>query len=75
MPEKREVQMPNIEKLSISIKKGLARISFEAAASPELLKLIHLQGGGSPIDVVFSSPQAEFDLIITVVDRNGEIKN
>ena len=70
------VEIPNIDKLGISIKKGAVHISFEViAAGPDLLKLIYLQANARPLNVIIESPQAEFDLKITEVNVNtGVIK-
>ena len=70
------VEIPNIDKLGISIKKGAVKISFEVIApGPDLLKLIYLSGTARPLNVVIESPQAEFDLKITEVNiETGEVK-
>ena len=70
------VEIPNIDKLGISIKKGAVRISFEVvAAGPDLLKLIYLQSTARPLNMILESPQAEFDLKIMEVNvKNGEVK-
>jgi len=70
------VEIPNIDKLGISIKKGAVRVSFEVvAAGPDLLKLIYLQANARPLNVIIESPQAEFDLRVEEVNtKTGEIK-
>ena len=70
------VEIPNIDKLSISIKKGAAKISFEVTTpGPELLRLIYLQATSQPLNAVIESPQAEFDLKISTVSvKTGEVK-
>ena len=69
------VKMDNIDKLSISFKKGVARISFEVPTpGPEILKLVYLQGTANLLNAVIESPQAEFDLNITQVKiKTGEV--
>ncbi len=68
------VEIPNIDNLAISIKKGAVRISFEVSAPGiELLKLIHLQLTAHPLRAIIESPQAEMDLKITQVNlKTGE---
>lgn len=75
MNECPRVEMPNIDKLSISFKKGVAKISFEVPTpGPELLKLIYLQGTANLLNAVIESPQAELDLRITTVKvSTGEV--
>lgn len=78
MPENYpRVELPNVDKLGISIKKGAARISFEVAApGPDLLKLIWLQATARPLNVIIESPQAEMDLKIVEVNiKTGEVVN
>ena len=68
------VEMQNIDKLSISFKKGVARISFEVLPSHDMLKLIYLQGTTSSLNAVIESPQAEMDLQITPINlKSGEV--
>ena len=69
------VELQNIEKLSISFKKGEAKISFVVPQpGPEILKLVYLQGTANLINAVIESPQAEFDLKITPVRiSTGEV--
>ena len=69
------VEMQNIEKLSISFKKGAAKVSFEVPTpGPEMLKLVYLQGTANLLNAVIESPQAEFDLKITPVNvKTGEV--
>ena len=68
------VEMQNIDKLSISFKKGVARISFEVLPSHDMLKLIYLQGTTSSLNAVIESPQAEMDLKITPINiKTGEV--
>lgn len=68
------VEIPNIDNLAISFKKGAARISFEVSAPGiELLKLIHLQLTAQPMRAIIESPQSEMDLKITSVNlKTGE---
>ncbi|MDP2729150.1 MAG: hypothetical protein Q8O55_01550 [Dehalococcoidales bacterium] len=70
------VEIPNIDNLGISFKKGAAKISFEVTApGHDLLKLIYFQATARPLNVVFESPQAEMDLQITEVNlKTGEVK-
>jgi len=70
------VEIPNIEKLSISSKKGSVRVSFEVPyPGPEILKLIFMQGKAAPMTAIIESPQAEFDIVLTQVEvATGEIK-
>ena len=69
------VEIPNIDKLSLSFKKGVARISFEVTApGHEILKLIYLQATAQPLNAIIESPQAEMDLKITPVNlKTGEV--
>jgi len=67
------VEMQNIDKLSISFKKGVARISFEVLPSHDMLKLIYLQGSANSLNAIIESPQAEMDLKITSINlKTGE---
>lgn len=68
------IEISKIDKLGISFKQGVAKISFEAPMpGPELLKLIYMQAKRQPMIVIFESPQAQMDLIITpVVIKSGE---
>jgi len=70
------VEIPNIEKLGISSKKGSVKISFEVLyPGPEILKLIYMQGMAAPMNVIIESPQSQFDLVMTQVDvGTGEVK-
>ena len=72
-----KVEMQNIDKLSISFKKGVAKVSFEVPTpGPEILKLVYLQGTANLINAIIESPQAEFDLVITPVNiKTGEVQN
>lgn len=68
------VEMQNIDKLSISFKKGVARISFEVLPSHDMLKLVYLQGTANLLNAVIESPQAEMDLKITPINlKSGEV--
>ena len=69
------VEIPKIEKLGISFKQGVAKISFEVPMpGPELLKLIYMQATAQPLTAVIESPQAEMDLIIKSVNiKTGEV--
>ncbi|OGN92331.1 MAG: hypothetical protein A2Z75_04450 [Chloroflexi bacterium RBG_13_50_10] len=71
------VEIQQIEKLGISFKQGVARISFEVALpGPELLKLIYMQATAVPMSAVIESPQAELDLVLTTVNvKTGEVVN
>ena len=71
-----QVELPNIEKLKLSVEKGIARISFQVTTpGPGILKLMYLQANAQPLNVVFESPQAEMDLqLIPVSLKTGEIK-
>lgn len=70
------MEIPNIEGLSISFKKGKAKVSFEVPApGPEMLKLVYLGAAARPLKVIFESPQAEFDLKVqTVKVETGEVQ-
>ena len=70
-----KVEMQNIDKLSISFKKGVAKVSFEVPTpGTEILKLVYLQGTANVLNAVIESPQAEFDLKITPVNiKTGEV--
>ena len=69
------VEIPRVEKLGISFKSGVAKISFEVPLpGPELLKLIYMQGTGQPMSAIIESPQAEMDLMLTIVNvKTGEV--
>ena len=69
------VEIPRVEKLGISFKQGVAKISFEVPLpGPELLKLIYMQSTGQPLSAIIESPQAEMDLLITPVNiKTGEV--
>lgn len=71
------VEIPRVEKLGISFKQGVAKISFEVPMpGPELLKLIYMQATGQPLRAVIESPQAELDLMLTTVNvKTGEVVN
>ena len=63
------VELPNIDKLAVSIKKWAVKISFEVLApGPEILRLIYLSGTAAPLNAVIESPQAEMDLQLTEVN-------
>lgn len=70
------MEMQNVDKLGVSIKKGAVKISFEVVApGPEILRLIYLSGTAQPLNVIIESPQAEMDLQITEVNlKTGEVK-
>lgn len=70
------VEIQNIDKLSVSFKKGAVKISFEATnPGPEILRLIYLQATAQPLNAIIESPQAEMDLKITPVNlKTGEVK-
>lgn len=69
------VEIPRVEKLGISFKQGVAKISFEVPLpGPELLKLIFMQATACPLTAVIESPQAEMDLVLTTVSiKTGEV--
>ncbi len=69
------VEIPNIDKLALSFKKGSVKISFEVPMpGPEILKLIYLSGTAQPLNAVIESPQSEMDLKITPVNlKTGEV--
>lgn len=69
------VEIPRIEKLGISFKQGVAKISFEVPLpGTELLKLIYMQATAQPLTAVIESPQAQMDLVITPVNiKTGEM--
>jgi hypothetical protein len=69
------VEIPRVEKLGISFKQGVAKISFEVPLpGPELLKLIYMQATARLLTAVIESPQAEMDLILTTVNiKTGEV--
>jgi len=69
------VEIPRVEKLGISFKAGVAKITFEVSLpGPELLKLIYMQATARPLTAVIESPQAEMDLILTTVNvKTGEV--
>jgi len=78
------VEIPRVEKLGISFKQGVAKISFEVPLpGPELLKLIYMQATACPLTAVIESPQAEMDLILktvniktgVVVEASSEVSN
>ena len=78
------VDIPRVEKLGISFKQGVAKISFEVPLpGPELLKLIYMQATACPLTAVIESPQAEMDLILktvniktgVVVEASSEVSN
>ena len=71
------VEIQQIEKLGISFKSGVARISFEVPLpGPELLKLIYMQATAVPMSAVIESPQAELDLVLSTVNvKTGEVVN
>jgi len=69
------VEIPRVEKLGISFKQGVAKISFEVPLpGHELLKLIYMQGTAQPLSAIIESPQATMDLVITPVNlKTGEV--
>lgn len=69
------VEMQNIDKVSVSFKKGVVKVSFELlTAGPEILRLMYLTLTAKPLNAVFESPQAEMDLKITQVKvETGEV--
>ena len=69
------VEIPRVEKLGITFKQGVARISFDVPLpGPELLKLIYMQATARPLTAVIESPQAEMDLVLTTVNlKTGEV--
>ena len=69
------VEIPRVEKLGISFKQGVAKITFEVPLpGPELLKLIYMQATACPLTAVIESPQAEMDLMLTIVNvKTGEV--
>lgn len=69
------VEILKIEKLAISFKQGVAKISFEVPLpGDELLKLIYMQATAQPLKAIIESPQAQMDLIITPVNvKTGEV--
>jgi hypothetical protein len=78
IPEERipRVEFENIDKLGVSFTKSGVKVSFEIPSpSPEVLKLVHYKLSGLALNVVISSPQAEFDLRIEEVSvKTGELK-
>ena len=71
------VELQNIDKLGLSFKKGVAKVSFEVTApGPDILKLVYLQATGQALNVVIESPQAVMDLQIKEVNiKTGEVVN
>lgn len=69
------IEINKIDKLGVSFKAGVAKISFEVPLpGPELLKLIYMQATGQPMSAVIESPQAELDLVLTTVNiKTGEV--
>lgn len=69
------VEIPRLEKLGISFKQGVAKISFEVPLpGPELLKLIYMQATAQSLTAVIESPQAEMDLVLSTVNvKTGEV--
>ena len=69
------VEIPDIENVAISSRKGAVKISFEVGQpGPEILRLMYLSGTARPLKVVFESPQAQFDLKLSVVNiETGEV--
>jgi len=69
------VEIPRVEKLGISFKQGVAKISFEVPLpGPELLKLIYMQATARPLTAVIESPQADMDLLLQTVNvKTGEV--
>jgi len=69
------VEIPRVEKLGISFKQGVVKISFEVPLPGlELLKLIYMQATAQPLTAVIESPQAEMDLVLTTVKvKTGEV--
>ncbi len=70
-----KVEIQNVENLGVTFKKGEVKISFVCKTpTPDILKLVHFQGVGNPLNVVIESPQAEFDLLIQKVNvKTGEV--
>lgn len=63
------IEIQNIDKLGLSIKKGAAKISFEVPfPGPDLLRLVYLQATARPLNVIIESPQSELDLVISQVN-------
>lgn len=69
------VEIPRVEKLGISFKQGVAKISFEVPLpGPELLKLIYMQATAQPLTAIIESPQAQMDLVLKTVNlKTGEL--
>lgn len=69
------LEIQNIDKLGLSLKKGAAKISFEVPfPGPDLLKLVYLQATARPLNVIIESPQSELDLRIEQININtGEV--
>lgn len=76
VPNYPRIEMEVIDNMSISFKKGVAKVSFEVPRpGPEILRLIYLQATAQPLKAVIESPQAELDLKITPVNlKTGEIE-
>jgi len=70
-----KVEMQNIDKLSVSFKKGSAKISFEVLhAGPDLLKLVYMQATARPMNAIIESPQSVMDLRIEQINvETGEV--
>jgi len=69
------VEIQNIDKLGLSIKKGSMKVSFEVTSlSQDILRLIYLQASARPLNIIIESPQTELDLRITQVNiLTGEV--
>lgn len=70
------IAIENIDKLSLSLKKGVVKISFEVMSpNPDILKLIYLQSMAQPLNIIIESPQSVMDLRIQEINtETGEVK-
>lgn len=64
-----QVELPIIEALSVTMKEGKTKISFEAMMTPaEIARLLNFSRQGRPLNAIISSPQATMDLHIEEVE-------
>ncbi len=70
-----KVEIANIKALKVASTKGGVKVSFEVEApGPEVLKLMWMAGTAQSMNAVIESPQAEFDMTMTVVKiSTGEV--